>query len=117
MTEARRVNKKRAIIEELADTPVVELACRKLGLPRSTYYRWLANDSSFAEKAELAVAQGIDRVNDLAEHRIVMKINEGNQKAIEFWLTHNHRRYIKRRPSIRPYKPRILRLWRDDDEW
>jgi hypothetical protein len=46
---------KNLLLEHLEKTPIVQIACEKSGVGRSTYYRWLQNDPVFAKKAKKAL--------------------------------------------------------------
>ncbi len=85
--------KKRAIVEQLRKTPVVQLACERLDVGRSTYYKWRAEDHIFARAADQAKEAGRFLVNDIAESRLLSLIQNDNLTAIIFWLKHNHPKY------------------------
>lgn len=86
----RQDRRKRRLLESLAQMPIVEYACRRAGIGRSTYYRWLKEDSVFAEQAAELLAQGIDLVNDLAESKVVEGIKAGDKQMIMYWLNNRH---------------------------
>ncbi len=46
---------KTLLLEHLEKTPIVQIACEKGGIGRSTYYRWLQSDPVFAKKAKKAL--------------------------------------------------------------
>lgn len=46
---------KKLLLEHLEKTPIVQIACDKSGIGRSTYYRWLQNDPIFAKSAKKAL--------------------------------------------------------------
>lgn len=94
--EKRQKVHKKQIIEQLKKTPVVETVCQKVGIGRSTYYRWRKADSDFAEATDKALFEGKLRVNDLAESRLLGKIRESNLSAIKFWLRNHHKTYAKK---------------------
>jgi hypothetical protein len=92
---------KKKILEQLAKAPIVELACRKAGVPRSTYYRWLKDDNEFREFSEQAIDHGRDSMNDMAESKLIQKVQDGEMRALIYWLENNNSRYVKpRRPVI-----------------
>lgn len=115
MTERQKERLKDKVLEELAKAPIVEAACRKAGLPRATFYRWQAESEEFEDAAHIAIAQGRERVNDMAESVVIKGIKEENPKYVLFWLMHNHRRYVKRRLARTPYK-RLFQRWNSPDE-
>ena len=95
-------------LEELRKTPVVSAVCAKLNLSRQTVYRWYDTDSDFRNEYDICISQGRDNINDLAESKLITKIQDGESRAIEYWLDNNSKRYIKprqpqsREPYLRP---------------
>lgn len=81
------------MVKQLQDMPIVEVACRRAGIPRATYYRWLKNDANFAEKCRAALEHSTQAVSDIAEAKLIGAIQEGNMSAISFWLRHHHKAY------------------------
>lgn len=88
-----KTNQKAELIKQLKKTPIVEVACKKLGIGRATYYRWKKDDSKFAEEAEFALDEGSQLVNDMAESQLINAIKEGNMTGIIFWLKNHHKQY------------------------
>lgn len=89
----RQSVQKKDLLEKLKETPVVEVACRKIGIARATYYRWRINDEKFAKEAELALEAGSALVNDMAESQLLTAIKDQNMTAIIYWLNHHHPTY------------------------
>ncbi len=87
---------KELLLAQLAKTPIVEAACKHVGLPRSTYYRWRKEDEPFAEACDETIEVSIGRINDLAESQLINAIKNQNMSAITFWLKHHHHRYRNR---------------------
>lgn len=81
------------LVAELEKNYLLQRACSKLGLTRSTVYRWMQEDPAFA--AELRAAQGIGRrfMSDYVESKLLKNVEDQNQRAIEFWLKSNNERY------------------------
>lgn len=88
-----KTNQKAELIKQLKKTPIVEVACKKLGIGRATYYRWKKDDPKFAEEAEFALDEGSQLVNDMAESQLINAIKEGNMTGIIFWLKNHHKQY------------------------
>lgn len=86
-------NKKKELIDQLRKTPVIEVACKKIGIGRATFYRWKKKDQKFAEEADLALHEGSQLVNDMAESQLITSIKNGNMTGIIFWLKNHHRQY------------------------
>lgn len=86
-------------LEELQTIPNISRACEKVGITRNTVYRWRNEDQEFANKLDDSLSYGIDSINDLAESKIISKINAGDTRATIYWLENNKRNYIKPRPA------------------
>lgn len=84
---------KRALIEQLKKTPIVQVACGKATISRATYYRWRQEDPDFARLADEAILEGSSLVNDIAESQLMTAIKNQNLTAIIFWLKHHHPAY------------------------
>lgn len=89
---ASKKNKKR-LLNELENNPLIERACKKVGIARSTFYRWCGADPAFKTDAEAAIAAGREKMNDFSESKLLEAINSGNMQAIRYWLDHNSKRY------------------------
>jgi hypothetical protein len=87
---------KKKLLAQLAKTPIVEAACKQIGLPRSTYYRWRKEDEAFAEACDETIELSVGRINDLAESQLINAIKDRNMSAITFWLKHHHKSYETR---------------------
>lgn len=99
--------KENQFLEQLERVPNVSLACEKVGLARNTIYRWRCEDPAFAARMDTALMAGTESVNDLAESKLISHINNGNLRAIQYWLDNNKKNYIKPRPKVeeRPFSP------------
>jgi hypothetical protein len=87
---------KAAIIKRLSEVRIVEIACKSVGISRSTYYRWIQDDETFKLYCEDAIRQGTDTISDLAESQLVSKIKSGDFRAVVYWLEHHSRDYKPR---------------------
>lgn len=88
-----RTNEKSELIKQLRKTPIIHVACLKLGLNRTTYYRWRNTDKKFAEDADVVIREGHDLMNDMAESQLITAIKNNDLSAIMFWLKHHHPSY------------------------
>lgn len=86
----------RRIIQHLQANPIVQIACERAGVPRSTYFRWRANDLVFARAADHAQEASRFLGNDVAESRLMQAVKNGEPWAIRFWLQYNHPRYARK---------------------
>ena len=87
---------KKLIIAELKKTPIVQIACQKIGTSRTTFYRWKKEDEQFAKEADEALQVGVLLINDAAESQLLSAIKDRNMTAIIFWLKHHHHAYSTR---------------------
>lgn len=92
-----RVHDKSKLLQVLSETPLVSLACKKSGLSRATFYRWMKDDKSFRDSVNNILEIGRKNINDLAESSLIKEIQKGNMNAIRLWLQHNDSRYIPKR--------------------
>ena len=94
---AKRIKKdKEILLEQLEKTPIVTLACEKIGVGRATFYRWKKEDSKFSSSADAAITYGNLLINDMAESQLLSSIRDGNLTGIIFWLKHHHPAYETR---------------------
>jgi len=89
----RQNNKKEALVEEIKKRPIIEAACKKVGIGRATFYRWRKADEKFAEQIDYALNEGKALVNDMAESQLISAIRDRNLSAIIFWLRSHHNDY------------------------
>lgn len=99
-----REKKKKEITTQLRKNPIVQYACDRTGIGRSTYYKWRADDLIFARIADRAIKAGCFFINDLAESKLVGLIQNSNPTAIIFWLKHNHPKYAAVNRIIHEYE-------------
>ena len=92
----RQQNQHELLLEQFKKTPIVQVACEKTGIGRSTYYRWCKENKKFQEKAEEALIKGSLLVNDMAESQLISAIRDKNLTAIIFWLKNHHSAYKTR---------------------
>ena len=93
---AKTMKQKEALLEQLVKYPIIETACSRAGVGRSTYYDWMRKDKEFAELAEVALNQGIGYINDMAESMLIKNIQGGNNTSLIFWLKNHHKGYNER---------------------
>jgi predicted DNA-binding transcriptional regulator AlpA len=74
---------KKAILEALESSlGIVTSACKKVGIGRTTFYGWLKDDESFADKVK-----DIENIAlDFAESQLHQQIKTGNSTATIFFL-------------------------------
>lgn len=91
--EARQAEQKKLLIDQLKKTPIVQVACEKIGVGRATFYRWLKDDPDFGKLANESITEGNGLISDVAESQLANLIKSGNLGAISFWLKHRHPAY------------------------
>lgn len=96
----KKPNKKMRVIKELVLVPIVQLACKRAGVSRATYYRWLKEDPKFSLECDEALKKGQQSINDLGESKLIHRVNEGDMRAISFWLSNNKENYRKNPTQI-----------------
>lgn len=90
---SRQKQEKSLVVEQLRKTPIVQIACEKLGIARATFYRWKKEDQAFARMADEALFEGVLLMNDMAESQLLTAIRDGDMTAIMFWLRCRHASY------------------------
>jgi transposase-like protein len=91
--EKRQTKFKESLIMALKEMPIIEVAAKRVGVSRDTYYRWRREDKIFLRQAEDALNQGIEFINDMSESQLITLIKEKKMPAIAMWLKHNNPRY------------------------
>ncbi len=84
---------KEEFIKEVEKTPILRLVCKKVGVSKSSIYRWRKQDQTFDKAIKLAQEEGTENINDLAESKLISAINDKNLRAIVFWLKNNSDKY------------------------
>ncbi len=92
----RKKKEQGLLLEQFKRTPIVQVACEKIGIGRATFYRWKKEDKEFAIQADDALLQGSLLINDMAESQLISAIRDQNLGAIVFWLKHHHPNYTTR---------------------
>lgn len=87
---------KNTLLDNLRQMPIVELACKKTGIGRSTFYRHKKEDKEFSRAVEEAIQEGESLISDLSESQLISLIRDGNFQAIQLWLKHHHKKYSEK---------------------
>lgn len=80
-------------IEMLTSIPIVSSVCEKVGISRQTFYRWRVEDLEFRKETDVALAIGRDGISDLAETKIISKMNSGDTRMAMYWLDNHKKPY------------------------
>ena len=89
---------KKRFLEALSKTPFIVYAAKQVGIDKATIYRWKEKDKNFRKNVEVSLGYGRAGYCDAAESQLLKKVNQGDFKAIKFYLENNDKRYIKPRP-------------------
>lgn len=87
---------KQKVLENLKQVPIISVACQKLGIGRSSFYRWKIEDKLFSKEADKALNEGKQLINDLAESQLINSIKDQNMTGIIWWLRNNHPAYTNK---------------------
>jgi len=94
--EKRQEAEKKLLLEQLRRMPIIKVACEKINIGHSTYYRWRKEDEEFCIEADEAINAGEQLINDLSESQLVSLIKDKNFPAINLWLRQHHPKYSNR---------------------
>jgi hypothetical protein len=111
----RQAEEKAKLIACFRQIPIIEIACRKSNLNRSTYYNWMENDPGFRGEAVIALSEGEEFISDKSESQLLALVGEKHFGAIKYWLTHHRPKYQKEGRESADRKIRII-LIPDDTE-
>lgn len=92
-TVKRNTAEKKVLLEQLRKIPIVQIACERADIGRTTYYRWRREDEKFKKAADEAMLDGEEMINDLSESQLITLIKEKNFSAIQLWLRQHHPKY------------------------
>lgn len=92
-TVRRNTAEKKVLLEQLRKIPIVQIACERADIGRTTYYRWRREDEKFKKAADEAMLDGEEMINDLSESQLITLIKEKNFSAIQLWLRQHHPKY------------------------
>ncbi|MFA5000770.1 MAG: hypothetical protein WC531_00875 [Candidatus Paceibacterota bacterium] len=89
----KKAKVRNSFLEELKKVPIVQVACEKMNVSRTSVYRWCDKDKEFKKEMNEALAEGEALVNDMSESQLLSLIKERNFPAISFWLRHRNTRF------------------------
>ncbi len=84
---------KKLLLEQLRKIPIIQIACEKINVGRTTFYRWQTEDPDFSQEVDKALSAGNEIINDLSESQLINLIREKKLPAIALWLKTHHPRY------------------------
>ena len=84
---------KKLFLANLKEVPIIEAACKRSGIGRTTVYTWKKKSKKFTKALEEALAEGEALINDLSEGQLIKLIKEGNFPALRLWLNSRHPKF------------------------
>lgn len=94
--DERVAKDKESLLEEIRQNSIIELACKKTGIGRTTFYRWRKEDFNFAVKVSEAIEQGRSVITDMVLSQFIKKIQEGYFPALKSWMDHHDDYFISK---------------------
>lgn len=92
-----RIDKQKDLfLEQLRKTPIIQVVCEKVGVGRTSLYRWRKEDPVFDGAIKDAIEIGTHLVNDVAESKLIKLVQDGEFSSIRFWLQTHHKTYSNR---------------------
>ena len=103
VTKVTTSDKKKNFLEALHNNlGNISEACNKINISRQTYYRWIDDDIEFDEQCRNVE----ESLLDLAEHRLLEKIDKYDTTSIIFFLkTKGRKRGYQEKQEIELQKP------------
>lgn len=92
----RQVQDKADVIEQLKKMPIIEIACKRANVSRSSFYRWKAEDKIFSRDADQAMKEGEDFISDMSESQLISMIKDKKFSAVQLWLKTHSPKYASR---------------------
>ncbi|MCX6813141.1 MAG: hypothetical protein NTV77_01485 [Candidatus Azambacteria bacterium] len=81
------------LIGQLKKMPIVQIACEKSGISRTTFYRRKSENMKFRKTVEAAIIEGESFITDISESQLISLIKDKNFPALHLWLRHHHPKY------------------------
>jgi hypothetical protein len=104
MAVSKIQRQKELLLEQLRVVPIVELAVKRTGISRATFYRWCSEDEAFKTDTENAKVDGIENINDMSEAQLIGMMKEKKYQATALWLKHNHPRFMSQEKQDRLHR-------------
>lgn len=74
------------VLEQLRKIPIVQVVAEKVGVSRSTIYRWQEESEQFRKDVEKAMNEGEALINDMGESQLLTLMKDKHWPSIRFWL-------------------------------
>ncbi len=92
----KQIKNKELILVQLRKMPILQIACERAGIARSTYYRWREEDEEFRKPADEAIAEGEALITDMTESQLISLIRDKHFPAVQLWLRQHHPKYTSK---------------------
>ena len=83
----------------------ISKACKAINIGRKTYYNWLKKFPIFKQQVE----EVKESLTDMIESQLLKNIENGNQRAIEFYLINRKKDKYFKMQNIKRIKPKIVK--------
>lgn len=93
---ARQTKDREAILTQLKKMPILQIACERAGVARSSYYRWRDSDEEFRKATDEAIAEGEAFITDMSESQLISLIRDKHFPAVQLWLRQHHPKYTNK---------------------
>lgn len=94
---ARQTQNKELTLAQLRrKMPILQIACERAGIARSSYYRWRDEDDEFRKAADEATADGEALITDMTESQLISLIKDKHFPAVQLWLRQHHPKYTNK---------------------
>lgn len=100
---------KKKFLEILEEAPWIEIAAKRVGIHRSTPYRWMERSAKFNEAVERALERGRRGECSFAKAKLHVLVGKENIQAIKLLLENNDPQYMKPRREIDPMDAELAR--------
>lgn len=92
----RQTKDRETILIQLRKMPILQIACERAGVGRSSYYRWREEDELFRKAADEAIAEGEAFITDMTESQLISLIKDKHFPAVQLWLRQHHPKYTNK---------------------
>ena len=93
-------NEKKKFLETLEECPFLTIAAKRVGIDKSTIYRWRKKDKKFYGKMEDCLERGRELMVDVIEGVTFSEAKKGNMQACRMILENNSKRYYRPKPVL-----------------
>lgn len=93
----RQEAQKKKLLEILEESPNIGAALSRIGINRSTFSRWRADNPVFTVETDKAIEHGIEKTADNVELALLNEARNGDVRAQKYYLGNNHKRYQSRK--------------------